>query len=284
MIDFLGRIFSPLTSFMSSILETFHSFGAPWWLSIMFLTILVRGVLFPLTVRQVKNMRAMQELRPEMDELREKHKDDRQKQQEAIMELYRERKINPAAGFLPILIQMPIFITMYHVIRDHEETFRSFASGGLLWFSDLTKADPYFILPILSATILIGASEISSRNSNVNPNQRMMMRFLPVVFTFFIARFPAGLFVYWVTSNTFTLAQNYLIYHRGPKRIPPNPGQNATGQPQRAPEKTTGNATTTGGTGSTARGTTRSTAGGARSGQAAVKKPAKRRKKKKKRR
>ena len=218
MIDLLGRIFSPLTGLISSILEMFHSLGAPWWLSIVLLTVIVRGLLFPLTVRQVKNMRAMQELRPEMDELREKYKEDRAKQQQAIMELYKERQVNPAAGFLPILVQMPVFITMYHVIRAHEETFRSFASGGLLWFSDLTKADPYFILPILSAGILIGASEISSKN--VNPNQRMMMRFLPVVFTFFIARFPAGLFVYWVTSNTFTLTQNYLIYHRGPQPTP----------------------------------------------------------------
>lgn len=246
---------------MSSVLEMFHSFGAPWWLSIMFLTILVRSVLFPLTVRQVKNMRAMQELRSKMEDIREKYKDDRQKQQEAIMELYRERKINPAAGFLPILIQMPIFITMYHVIRDHEETFRSFASGGLLWFTDLTKADPYFILPILSAAILMGAGEISSRN--VNPNQRMTMRFLPVVFTFFIARFPAGLFVYWVTSNTVTLIQNYLIYYRGPGRTPlPDPAQNTTEKPEQTPDSfAAGNAA-----------------------KQDVKKPARRRKKKRKRR
>jgi YidC/Oxa1 family membrane protein insertase len=242
MIDFLGRVFSPLTTLISDVLEMFHSLGAPWWLSIMFLTILVRGVLFPLTVRQVKNMRAMQQLRPEMDEIRSKYKDDLQKQQQALMELYRERKVNPATGFLPILIQMPVFITMYHVIRDHEETFRSFASGGLLWFTDLTQADPYFILPILSATILIGAGEISSRN--VNPNQRMTMRFLPVVFTFFIARFPAGLFVYWVTSNTFTLAQNYLIYHRGPQPAPPQEPTKETGdQPERTPVGDVGNKT-----------------------------------------
>ncbi|MGB3683690.1 MAG: membrane protein insertase YidC [Rubrobacteraceae bacterium] len=270
MIDFLGRVFSPLTAFMSSVLETFHSLGAPWWLSVMFLTILVRGVLFPLTVRQVKNMRAMQDLRPEMDGLRERYKDDRQKQQEAIMELYRERKINPAAGFFPILIQMPVFITMYHVIRNHEETFPSFATGGFLWFSDLTKADPYFILPILSATILIGAGEISSRN--VNPNQRMMMRFLPVVFTFFIARFPAGLFVYWVTSNTVTLVQNYLIYHHGPGRTPPpEPAQSPSRDTRERPQHTREAAAKSSGV------------SGGKTGPAVRKSP-KRRKKKKKRR
>ena len=212
--ELLSKIFGPLTGLISDVLESFHSWGAPWWLSILLLTVLVRAVLFPLTVRQVKNMRAMQELKPDMDSIRAKYKDDRQKQQEAIMELYKERRVNPLAGFLPVLVQIPVFITMYHVIRNHEETFPSFTSGGLLWFTDLTTADPYFILPMLSASILLAAGGISSRN--VAPGQRRMMRLMPIAFTAFIARFPAGLFIYWVTSNTVTLVQNYLIYHRDP--------------------------------------------------------------------
>lgn len=212
--ELLSKIFGPLTGLISDVLESFHSWGAPWWLSIVLLTILVRAVLFPLTVRQVKNMRAMQELKPDMDSIRARYKDDRQKQQEAIMRLYKERRVNPLTGFLPVLVQIPVFVTMYQVIRNHEETFPSFASGGLLWFLDLTRADPYFILPVLSASILFAAGGISSRN--VDPGQRKMMRLMPIVFTAFIARFPAGLFVYWVTSNTVTLVQNYLIYHRDP--------------------------------------------------------------------
>ncbi|MDQ3285918.1 MAG: membrane protein insertase YidC [Actinomycetota bacterium] len=212
--ELLSKIFGPLTGLISDVLESFHSWGAPWWLSIVLLTVLVRAVLFPLTIRQVKNMRAMQELKPDMDSIRARYKDDRQKQQEAIMNLYRERRVNPLAGFLPILVQIPVFITMYRVIRNHEETFPSFASGGLLWFVDLTRADPYFILPVLSASILFVAGGISSRN--VAPGQRSMMRLMPIAFTAFIARFPAGLFVYWVTSNTITLVQNYLIYNRTP--------------------------------------------------------------------
>jgi YidC/Oxa1 family membrane protein insertase len=213
-VELLSKIFGPLTGLISDVLESFHSWGAPWWLSIVLLTILVRAVLFPLTVRQVKNMRAMQELKPDMDSIRARYKDDRQKQQEAIMRLYKERRVNPLTGFLPVLVQIPVFVTMYQVIRNHEETFPSFASGGLLWFMDLTRADPYFILPVLSASILFAAGGISSRN--VDPGQRRMMRLMPIVFTAFIARFPAGLFVYWVTSNTVTLVQNYLIYHRDP--------------------------------------------------------------------
>src|SRR5918998_2334917 len=214
MTDFLGRVFSPLTNLISYALESFHSLGAPWWLSIVFLTVLVRAALFPLTIRQVKNMRAVQELKPEIENIRSKYKDDPRKQQEATMELYKERRVNPLAGFLPVLVQVPVFITMYQVIRNHEETFPSFASGGLLWFTDLTRADPYFILPVLSASILVAAGRISSRN--VDPGQRRMMQLLPLAFTAFLARFPAGLFVYWVTSNTVTLIQNYLIYHRDP--------------------------------------------------------------------
>jgi YidC/Oxa1 family membrane protein insertase len=234
MTDFLGRVFGPLTDLISDVLESFHSLGAPWWLSIILLTVLVRAVLFPLTIRQVKNMRAMQELKPEMDSIRAKYKDDRRKQQEATMELYRERRVNPLAGFLPVLVQIPVFITMYHVIRNHEETFPSFASGGLLWFADLTRADPYFILPVLSASILVAAGGISSRN--VAPGQRRMMRLMPIAFTAFIARFPAGLFVYWVTSNTVTLVQNYLIYRRGPGRSSQSP-QQGTAPPEDQPTR-----------------------------------------------
>jgi YidC/Oxa1 family membrane protein insertase len=229
MTDFLGRVFGPLTNLISAVLESFHSLGAPWWLSIVFLTVLVRAVLFPLTIRQVKSMRAMQELKPEMDSIKAKYKNDRRKQQEATMELYKERRVNPLAGFLPVLVQVPVFITMYQVIRNHEETFPSFASGGLLWFTDLTRADPYFILPVLSASILVAAGKISSRN--VDPGQRRMMQFLPLAFTAFIAGFPAGLFVYWVTSNTVTLVQNYLIYHRDPGRSSPQSPQEGTGKP-----------------------------------------------------
>ena len=218
MAEGVGRLFGSLTGIIGGVLELFHSLGAPWWLSIALLTITVRTMLFPLTIRQVNNMRAMQELKPEMDEIRSRYKDDRQKQQEALMGLYRERRVNPLAGFLPVLVQVPVFISMYQVVRGHEETFPSFATGGLLWFTDLTRADPYFILPVLSASILLLAGEVSARN--VDPQQRRLMRLLPVAFTALIARFPAGLFVYWVSSNAFTLIQNLVVYRHGRTRSP----------------------------------------------------------------
>ncbi|WP_053057704.1 YidC/Oxa1 family membrane protein insertase [Rubrobacter aplysinae] len=205
MLDLLGRLFAPLTHALGGALELLHESGAPWWLSIVALTLVVRTVLLPLTVKQVRNARSMQSLRPEMQEIKSRHKDSGE-QQRALAELYREHGVNPMAGFLPLLVQMPVFITMYHVIRDHNEHLPSFAHGGLLWFTDLTSPDPYFLLPALSACLMLASFELSSRG--VPAGQRRMMRLMPLVFTVFIARFPAGLFVYWVTSNAVTLAQN----------------------------------------------------------------------------
>ncbi len=216
MIEFLERIFSPLTNLLGSGLELFHSYGAPWWLSIAILTVVVRSILFPLTVRQVKSMRAMQDLKPEMDKIRSKYKDNRQQQQEEIMKLYQERKVNPFGSCLPLLIQMPIFITMFYVIQGFGATHESFTSGGVLWFQDLSSKDPYYLLPVLSAVTMLAASEITSKH--IDAQQRWMMRILPIVFTVFLLNFPAGLFMYWITSNLVTLVQNYFIYNYGPGR------------------------------------------------------------------
>jgi YidC/Oxa1 family membrane protein insertase len=216
MIEFLERIFSPLTNLLGSGLELFHSYGAPWWLSIAILTVVVRSILFPLTVRQVKSMRAMQDLKPEMDKIRAKYKDNKQQQQEEIMKLYQERKVNPFGSCLPLLIQMPIFITMFYVIQGFGATHESFASGGVLWFQDLSTKDPYYLLPVLSAVTMLAASEITSKH--IDAQQRWMMRILPIVFTVFLLNFPAGLFMYWITSNLVTLVQNYFIYNHGPGR------------------------------------------------------------------
>src|SRR3712207_5287147 len=109
--DFFERIFSPIVDVLGVVLLYFHeNIGAPWWLSIAMLTVVVRTLLFPLTVKQVRSMRAMQDLKPEMDRIRAQYRDNRQKQQEETMRLYQERKVNPLGGCLPILIQMPIFI------------------------------------------------------------------------------------------------------------------------------------------------------------------------------
>lgn len=206
----------------------FHGLGLPWWIAIALLTIVIRTLLFPLTVKQVKSMRAMQELRPRLQEIQEKHKGDRQKLQEEQMKLYQDSGVNPLGGCLPLLVQMPVFIGIFYIIRefggtqgmigvpDTEGTIESFATGGALWFTNLSQPDQFFLLPIISAVTMVAGMEIT--NKSMEPQQRWIMRVVPVVFVFFTIFFPAGLLVYIVTNNIVTALQNYLIYNFGPGR------------------------------------------------------------------
>jgi YidC/Oxa1 family membrane protein insertase len=218
-------IFSPVVAVLAYALEFFHGLGLEWWLSIAALTVVVRLILFPLTIKQVRSMRAMQDLRPELEKIRGQYSNNRQRQQEEMMKLYQERNINPLGGCLPILVQMPIFIGIFYVIRqfggygDVEGTKPSFQDGGILWFTNLSEMDPYLILPVVSALTMLAATEITAKN--LEPQQRWIMRILPIGITFFLWNFPAGLFVYWITSNLVTFAQNYAIYNYGPGKKSP---------------------------------------------------------------
>jgi YidC/Oxa1 family membrane protein insertase len=197
MIDFLRNALDPLFVLMGATLSTFHGWGAPWWLSIMMLTIIVRGLLFPITYRQVKSMRKMQDLKPDMDRIRSEYKDDVQTQRAEMAKLYQERKVNPLGGCLPVFIQLPIFLVLYYTIRQFDKL-ESFRTGGLLWFQDLTQPDHLFVLPVLYILTMMASQEITIRNTA--SQQKQLMRFLPIIFGFFLARFPSGLFVYWITS------------------------------------------------------------------------------------
>ena len=211
MIELLGSFLDPLVTLLGAGLQLFHGWGAPWWLSIVMLTVVVRTALFPLTVKQVKNMRRMQELKPALDEIRRKHEGDPQEQQRAMLELYTDRKVNPLGGCLPLLVQMPIFLGLYYTIKEFENL-QSFTTGGLLWFQDLTVADPLFVLPVIFVITMMASQEVTLRNTD--PQQRKLMRFLPMVFGIFMALggFPTGLFVYWIANNLIALVQNVLIY------------------------------------------------------------------------
>ena len=233
--DFFQNLFGPVVNILGSVLLFFHqTVDAPWWLSIAMLTIVVRGLLFPLTVKQVKSMRAVQDLKPDMDRVRAQYQNNPQKQREEMAKLYQDRGVNPLGGCLPILVQMPIFIGIFYVIRlfggtpgRTEPQYPSFVDGGILWFQDLSQADSTYLLPIISAVTMLAATEITLKN--VDPQQRWLMRLLPVGFTVFLLSFPAGLFVYWITSNLFTLVQNYLIYNHGPGKRPASSAKTPSG-------------------------------------------------------
>jgi YidC/Oxa1 family membrane protein insertase len=162
-----------------------------------------------------------------MDEVRARYKDDVPKQRDEIARLYQERKVNPLGGCLPIAVQLPIFLVLYYTIRQFDKL-DSFRTGGLFWFTDLTVADPLFILPVAYVLTMMASQELAMRNTVAQ--QKQIMRFMPLVFGFLLARFPAGLFVYWVTSNLITFCQNYLIYRRVPQ--PPPPEADLTTSPE----------------------------------------------------
>lgn len=178
----------------------------------------------------------MQELKPALDEIKQQYPDDRQRQQQEQMKLYQERGINPLGGCLPLLVQLPIFIGIFYVIRDFggsvgmigvpdtEGSQPTFQEGGILWFTDLTQSDPFFLLPIISAVTMLASMEIT--NKSMEPQMRWIMRAMPIVFIFFIVVFPAGLLVYIITTNIVTFVQNYAIYNFGPgKKTPETAGE-----------------------------------------------------------
>ncbi|MEJ7814203.1 MAG: membrane protein insertase YidC [Rubrobacter sp.] len=223
--DFFANLFSPIVSVLGLVLLYFHqTLGAPWWLAIVLLTVIVRSLLFPLTVKQVRSMRAMQDLKPHMDRVRAQFKDNPQRQREEMAKVYQDQGVNPLGGCLPILVQMPIFIGIFYVIRQFggyslgdrtvPPQYPSFHEGGILWFQNLSNADPTYLLPIISAVTMLAATEITAKN--IDPQQRWLMRLLPIGFTIFLLNFPAGLFMYWITSNLVTLVQNFVIYNYGP--------------------------------------------------------------------
>src|SRR5918995_517439 len=229
--DFFQNLFSPVVSVLGAVLLYFHqTLGAPWWLAIVLLTVIVRSLLFPLTVKQVRSMRAMQDLKPHMDRVRAQFKDNPQRQREEMAKVYQDQGVNPLGGCLPILVQMPIFIGIFYVIRQFggyslgdrtvPPQYPSFHEGGILWFQNLSNADPTYLLPILSAVTMLAATEITAKN--IDPPQRWLMRLLPIGFTIFLLNFPAGLFMYWITSNLVTLVQNYAIYNYGPGKKSPD--------------------------------------------------------------
>src|SRR5918994_381127 len=222
MLDSLRNLLDPLFNVTGGTLSTFHGWGAPWWLAIVMPTVVVRTLLFPITYRQVKSMRRMQDLKPDMDRIRAEYKDDVQKQREEMAKLYQERQVNPLGGCLPIFIQLPIFLVLYYTIR-HFDTLESFRTGGLFWFQDLTQPDHLFILPVLYVLTMMAAQEISIRNTS--PQQAQLMRMMPLVFGAFLAfsGFPSGLFVYWITSNCITFIQNYVIPHQKPEDVQEEP-------------------------------------------------------------
>ncbi|EPJ81948.1 putative inner membrane protein translocase component YidC [Pseudomonas sp. CFII64] len=188
------------------LLQHIHAIVGNWGWSIIFLTMLIKGLFFPLSAASYKSMARMRAVAPKLAILKEQHGDDRQKMSQAMMELYKKEKINPLGGCLPILVQMPVFLSLYWVLLESVEMRQA---PWLLWITDLSIKDPFFILPII-----MGATMFIQQRLNPtppDPMQAKVMKLMPIIFTFFFLWFPAGLVLYWVVNNTLSITQQAYI-------------------------------------------------------------------------
>lgn len=195
------------------LLKFIHGFVGNWGLSIILITFIVRGIMYPLTRAQYTSMAKMRMLQPRLMEMRERIGDDKQRMSQEMMALYKSEKVNPLGGCLPLIIQMPIFLALYYMLVSSVELRHA---PFILWIHDLSAQDPYYILPILMGLTMYFIQKMSP-STITDPVQQKIMNFMPVIFTVFFLWFPSGLVLYYIVSNLVTIIQQQLIY-RGLER------------------------------------------------------------------
>ena len=196
------------------LLQFLHSLVGNWGVAIILITLVVRGGMYPLTKAQYTSMAKMRMLQPKLTALRERFGDDRQKMSQAMMELYKQEKVNPLGGCFPILIQMPIFIALYWTLMESVELRHA---PFTLWLTDLSVKDPFYVLPLLMGATMWWIQKMSP-TTVTDPMQQKVMQFMPIIFTFMFLWFPAGLTLYWLVSNIVTIAQQTYIYRQLEKK------------------------------------------------------------------
>jgi len=188
------------------LLEKFHALSGNWGVAIILLTVLIKIVFFPLSAASYKSMAKMKLITPRLTKIREMYAHDRQKMNQAMMELYKTEKINPLGGCFPILVQIPVFIALYWVLLAAIELRHA---PFMLWIKDLSALDPYYVLPILMTATMV----LQTRMNPVPPDpvQARVMQIMPFVFSIFFFFFPAGLVLYWLVNNILSIAQQWQI-------------------------------------------------------------------------
>lgn len=199
-----------LAGWLFWVLTKIHAVVGNWGWSIVGLVVLIRALLYPIAAKQFQSMAKMRKLAPRMQQLKERYGDDRQKLQLATMELYKKEKVNPAAGCLPILIQMPIFLALYWMLSESVELRHAPWIG---WITNLSARDPYFILPVLNVAIMWATQRLTPM-AGMDPTQQKMMQLMPVVIGVTMIFFPAGLVLYWVTNGALGLLQQWYMLRR----------------------------------------------------------------------
>lgn len=205
---YISGIYGLLKGIIEAMLVFMHNLTGNFGLAIIGVTILMKIILLPLTLKQDKSMKSMKKLQPELDKLKEKYKGDPKMLNQKTMELYQQHKVNPAGGCLPLLVQLPILWALFGVLRGgivpQDSTF--------LWM-ELVKPDPFYILPVLNGVVSFVQQKVMG--SSDNPQMKNMMYMFPIMMVFISYKMPAGLQIYWLTSSLAGVIQQYLIMKRG---------------------------------------------------------------------
>src|SRR3954464_1846117 len=223
----------PLVDLNDAILKFWHnSVGLSWGAAIIGLTVVVRAAILPLTFRQVRSMQALQRLQPEMKRIQERYKEDKQRQQQEMMKFYQEHGVNPLASCLPLLLQLPFFLSLFYLLRS--STFKEDIAGEekFLFIPNLAKPLTGHPAALITMIVLYVVTQLISTmvsTMSADPNQRRLMLALPFVFVIFVFRFQAGLLVYWVATNTWTIGQQLFIKRFLPPPEPIPAGATAAG-------------------------------------------------------
>jgi YidC/Oxa1 family membrane protein insertase len=237
----IANIFQPLIDVFEAVLKFFHnSIGVPWGWSIVLLTVVIRALLIPLTLKHFHSMQALQRHQPELKALQAKYKDDKQRQQQEMMKFYKENKVNPLGSCLPLVAQLPVFISLFFMLREnlrhdicpsinpiahapHQLPCGTHGGAGFLFIPDVTNKATGAVL--IALIVLYVGSQVGSSllmsTPTMDKNQRRLMLLMPLAFVFFFIQYAAGLLVYWITTNLWTILQQYIVKRRIGPIIPP---------------------------------------------------------------
>jgi len=211
--------YGPVTNFFAFfarillwVMQRFYGFVHNWGVAIILLTLVVKALLYPLTVKSMQSMQEMRKLQPEVEKLKKKLGDDKEKMNQAVMQLYQQHKVNPLGGCLPLLLQMPIWLALYATLQTSVELYRQ----PFLWIRDLTTYDPYYVLPLAMGASSFAMQKLSPQPAD-NAQAKMLLYFMPVFFTFIMLKLPAGLTLYILVNNLLTIAQQQWLMRKEPK-------------------------------------------------------------------
>jgi YidC/Oxa1 family membrane protein insertase len=212
--NIIKDIVAPISNILDEVLRWFYSIGIPWGWGIILLTVCVRLLLVPLTYKQITSMLHMQQYQPQIKELNEKYKDDPQRKQQELMKFFKEHGINPLASCFPLLLQMPFFIAMFYALRDPELAAYISTHDPSWFFIPNLEQEPHGVELVILLVLYVGSqlgSTLVTLSAATDATQRKLMLALPFVFVPFIIHFPAGLILYWITTNFWTLGQSFVV-------------------------------------------------------------------------